>query len=93
VGYTNIIFRGLMTVNVSPQNLKRFQAYKDVLNIMKNNGNPSNKKVTQDEVIEFLFSHSPIRKEVEDYMNRTEEFSKKISVKRDELLLKGEAST
>ncbi len=72
-------------MNISPQNLKKFQAYKDVLSIMKNNGNISTKRVTHDEVVDFLFLHSPIRKEVEAYMKETEEFSKKISEKCDEL--------
>lgn len=79
-----------MTVTISPANLKLIQGHKDVLGIMKNNGNPTPKRVTTDDVIDFLVSHSPIKKEVEDYMEQSEKLNKKISGMRNELIKKGE---
>ncbi len=79
-----------MTVTISPENLKLIQGHKEVLSIMKNNGNQTPKRVTSDDVIEFLFSHSPIKREVEDYMEQAEKLNKKISGMRNELVKKGE---
>lgn len=77
-----------MSVAINPENLKRFQAYRHVLGVMENNG--QDKKASHDDVIEFLFSHSPIKSEVEDYMKQAEKLTKKLSEQREGLLLKGE---
>lgn len=79
-----------MSVTLSPKNFKKFLATRSILTIMKNNGNDVSKSVTNDEVMDFLLSHSPISKEVEDFMNQTVKITRKISEKRDELLVKGE---
>ncbi|MDD5454186.1 MAG: hypothetical protein PHW62_01620 [Candidatus Ratteibacteria bacterium] len=82
-----------MSVTLSQENLKRFQAYRNVLGILKNNGSATPKKITHDDVMEFLYSHSPIKEEVEDFMKQSEKISKKISEKRTELITKTEVLT
>jgi len=82
-----------MSVTLSPKNFKKFLATRSILTIMRNNGNDVSKSVTNDEVMDFLLSHSPISKEVEDFMNQTVKITRKISEKREELLVKGEKPT
>lgn len=75
-----------MTVNISPELLKKFQAHRVVLTIVKNNGG---KPVSHNEVMEFLFSHSPIANEVEKYMKMNEASLKAIAENREKITIKG----
>lgn len=78
-----------MTITVDPNHIKKFQALRAVLSIMKNNGNSASKQISHNETLDYLFSNAPIMKEVEEYMQQTEKITKKISEKRDELIAKG----
>ena len=75
-----------MTVNISPEKLKEFQAHRVVLTVLKNNGG---KPVSHNEVMEFLFANSPIRKEVEKYMEKNEANLKAIAENGAKLNIKG----
>lgn len=77
-----------MSVALSPSNHKKFNAYREILGIMKYNGN--SKKVTSDDVFDYLFKHSPIGEEVDEFMQQREKLTRKVSEKRDELMLKGD---
>jgi len=65
-----------MSINPSPKNLKKFQAYRRYLKIVENkienNGNNGSSDASllasHDDVMDFLMSRSPIDKEVENFM-------------------------
>lgn len=78
-----------MTVTLSPENYKKFQALRTVLGIMKNDGNSTAKSVSQNEVMSYLFLHVPIMKDVEEYMKKTDKMTREISEQREELIAKG----
>ena len=73
-----------MTVNISPELQKKFQAHRVVLTVLKNNGNDG-KPVSHNEVMEFLYSHSPLAKEVEKYMEKNEATLKAIAESREKI--------
>jgi hypothetical protein len=78
-----------MTISPSPENKKRFQALQAVLGIIKNNGNNTARPVSQNEVLEYLFLHAPIMKEVEDFMKKSDIVKREISEQREALIKKG----
>ena len=64
-----------MTINISPELLKKFQAHRIVIAALNNGGV---KTVSHNEVMEYLFSNSPLKKEVEKYMQAQEASLKEI---------------
>lgn len=78
-----------MTVNISSELLKIFQAHRVVLTALNNNENNGGKTVSHNEVMEFLFSNSPIAKEVEKYMQSHEASLKAIAESKVKINTKG----
>lgn len=75
-----------MTINVSTDRITKFQALREVLTIMKNNGG---KLITHNEALDYLFSHSPISKEVELYIQNDEKNKKTIAGMVERITAKG----
>lgn len=78
-----------MTIAIDPPHQKKFLALRMFLSIMKNDGNNTTKLISHNETMDFLFSHVPIMKEVEEYMQQTEKTTKKIIEQREALMEKG----
>lgn len=75
-----------MTINVSPDRINKFQALREVLTIMKNNGG---QLVTHNEALDFLFTYIPISKEVDLYMQNDEKNKKIIAGMVEKITIKG----
>lgn len=75
-----------MALNISPELLKKLQAHRVVLTVLKNNGT---KQISYNEVLEYLFSNSPIAKEVDKYMSMNEANLKAITESREKIHIRG----
>ena len=75
-----------MALNISPELLKKLQAHRVVLTVLKNNGT---KPISYNEVLEYLISNSPIAKEVDKYMQMNEASLKAIVESREKMHIKG----